>query len=136
MFTGEGFSLHLGFRNFFVFTDDWFSLISGFTEILCLPENPLYQRMSKHQEVGSIPVTKLREKKLWFYGTLVVPYTGPCPCPCPCPCGSYEQLVSIVANQINKKVNDWKLIFSRSKQQETTIFGRNIKLYFIPQVPW
>ena len=35
------FSLNFGFRIFFVFTGDGFSLISDFTKNLCSPENPL-----------------------------------------------------------------------------------------------
>ena len=37
MFTGDGFSLNLGFRNFVMFTGDGFSLISDFMTILCTP---------------------------------------------------------------------------------------------------
>ena len=40
MSTGEGFSPYSNFR-FFVFTGDGLSLKSGFTQILCTPEEPL-----------------------------------------------------------------------------------------------
>ena len=38
VFTGKGFILNVGFRNFFVFTGEGFSLNLGFRQILCSQE--------------------------------------------------------------------------------------------------
>ena len=63
---------------------------------------PLYQGLSKHQEVSSTPVTKVKKNDRGFLGPSccskkVNPETY-------VQCGSYELLLSNVPHQINEKL--------------------------------